>query len=178
MPCRDVKPRNVLVTGRGGRDDAYLIDFGIARAVDATTFSRSVIGPHAYMAPEQFEGVADHRSDVYALGCVLYQTLTGRPPFERTTFPQYMHAHISAAPPWPSAERPCGRARERCRHRLRGSWRPRRCRPVRSRRRRRPNRCRRPTGVAAPCPAHRVERGAGGRRRAGAGVGRLACAAG
>lgn len=122
MVHRDVKPPNVLVATRGGRDHAYLIDFGIARAVDGTTFSQSgaVIGTYAYMAPEQFEGRADRRSDVYALGCVLYEMLAGAKPF-RTGDPSGVHAGalLRAAAPaqcgLPGAARGPGR-RRRPRH--------------------------------------------------------------
>ena len=82
---RDVKPSNTLITHpRADRDFVYLIDFGIARAVGSTSISQtgSVIGTPAYMAPERFEGDGDHRGDVYALACMLYAALTGRPPFE------------------------------------------------------------------------------------------------
>ncbi|MGQ0573853.1 MAG: serine/threonine-protein kinase [Pseudonocardia sp.] len=63
---RDVKPSNILVAAR---DFTYLIDFGIARAVDGTKLSLSgaVIGTPAYLAPERFDGVGDHRGDIYAL---------------------------------------------------------------------------------------------------------------
>lgn len=101
---RDVKPSNILVTAR---DFTYLIDFGISRAVDGTRISLSgaVLGTPAYMAPERFDGAGDHRSDIYALGCVLYETLTGRKPFEASSLPVYMKAHLSTPPPRPSSLR-------------------------------------------------------------------------
>jgi serine/threonine protein kinase len=78
---RDVKPPNILVTP-GGR--AYLTDFGVSREIaSATELTQAdqALGTPQYMAPEQFEGgVVDGRADVYALGCVLYQLLTGRSP--------------------------------------------------------------------------------------------------
>ncbi len=81
---RDVKPDNVIL----GRDRAVLMDFGIARAVaqsaeDRLTRSGFAVGTSSYMSPEQIsgEGVIDHRSDIYSLGCVLFECLTGRPPF-------------------------------------------------------------------------------------------------
>ncbi|MER7007318.1 protein kinase [Dactylosporangium sp. NPDC000555] len=80
---RDVKPANILI---GGEDRVKVCDFGIARVTDraqtALTAPATVIGTSAYMAPEQVLGEpADARSDLYALGCVLYAMLAGRPPF-------------------------------------------------------------------------------------------------
>ena len=85
---RDVKPENIMLTG--GR--AVVADFGIARAVTAAggerlTGTGLAIGTPAYMSPEQSMGLedVDGRSDVYALGCVVYEMVVGRPPFEGTT---------------------------------------------------------------------------------------------
>lgn len=103
---RDVKPSNLLVTAR---DFVYLIDFGIARAVGETalTTTGATIGTFAYMAPERFStGVADARSDVYALACVLYQCLTGRTPYPATALEQQIAAHLTQPPPKPSQARP------------------------------------------------------------------------
>ena len=68
----DIKPANVLVTTRGG---IKIVDFGIARAASDTT--ATVAGTPHYMAPEQFDGRADERSDIYSVGCLLYECLTG-----------------------------------------------------------------------------------------------------
>ena len=82
---RDVKPANVLVREIGGRDYAYLTDFGIAKAPaaqDSLTRTGWVIGTPAYLAPEQIRGEQPGpRSDLYALGCVIFEALTGQPPF-------------------------------------------------------------------------------------------------
>jgi serine/threonine-protein kinase len=100
---RDVKPSNVLVADA---DFAYLIDFGIARVAGETglTSTGSTIGTWAYMAPERFGmGDADHRSDVYALACVLHQCLTGQRPFPGESVEQQVAGHLTTRPPRPSA---------------------------------------------------------------------------
>ena len=105
---RDVKPSNILVTSDAGDDHAYLIDFGIARAVEDTRLSASeaVIGTLAYMAPERFAGDGDHRADIYALGCVLHQALTGHAPFTTTNPLHLLNAHQNLPAPSASAMRP------------------------------------------------------------------------
>ncbi len=102
---RDVKPTNVLV---GERDFAYLIDFGIARGTGevGVTSTGQTIGTLSYMAPERFAtGMADFRSDVYALACVLYQCLTGMRPYAGDSLEQQIAGHMIAPPPRPSAHR-------------------------------------------------------------------------
>jgi len=78
---RDVKPGNLLVDAEG---NVHVADFGLARAVDAAdrSVSGEVVGTPRYMAPEQVQGRADARSDVYALGLTLYELLTLRPAFD------------------------------------------------------------------------------------------------
>jgi serine/threonine protein kinase len=104
---RDVKPSNILLDGN---DFAYLIDFGIARAADETrmTKSGSTIGTFHYIAPERLEIGADEdaRADIYSLACVLYECLTGDPPFAADTTPRLIAAHLNAPPPRPSTTRP------------------------------------------------------------------------
>ncbi len=84
---RDVKPANILVEPRAGGYHTWVTDFGLARVIEAPTLTRAgqAKGTPAYMAPEQARGETSHvdrRTDVYALGVTLYQTLTGKLPFE------------------------------------------------------------------------------------------------
>jgi serine/threonine protein kinase len=106
---RDVKPSNVLITGHGkSMPFAYLIDFGIARVVRGASVSTnsSTIGTVAYMAPERFSGSpGDRCADVYSLACVLYECLTGHPPFAGEMV-AVMWAQLHAVPPAPSTRRP------------------------------------------------------------------------
>ncbi len=99
---RDVKPANVLIAG----DHVYLSDFGITRVQEADTQitdSGGWVGTVDFMSPEHLRGEpTDARSDVYALGCVLYTALAGRPPFRRQTVPATITAHLHEPPPRPS----------------------------------------------------------------------------
>jgi serine/threonine protein kinase, bacterial len=100
---RDIKPSNILLDDD---DFAYLIDFGIARVADDTRLTKtgSMIGTFAYIAPERLDGRAeeDARADIYSLACVLYEALTGEPPFAGSTTTQLMYAHAHTPPPRPS----------------------------------------------------------------------------
>jgi serine/threonine protein kinase/Tol biopolymer transport system component len=104
---RDIKPANILFVAdplKGPGIMAKVTDFGIARAADGTRLTRTgaLMGTPEYMAPEQAEGGAvDHRADLYALGVVLYQVLTGQAPFRGTTPHAIMHAAIYEPPPPP-----------------------------------------------------------------------------
>ena len=96
---RDVKPANILV---GADDRAYLSDFGVVKelASNGATRTGSFVGTIEYSAPEQIEGKeVDGRTDVYALACVLYECLTGTPPFHRPSEVAILNAHLHAPPP-------------------------------------------------------------------------------
>jgi len=100
---RDVKPANMLVTVRDGQEHGYLTDFGIAKRSDnigALTSTGAVVGTVHYMAPEQVTGDhTDARTDVYALGCVFFQMLTGTVPYDRENSIATLFAHVHDPPP-------------------------------------------------------------------------------
>jgi serine/threonine-protein kinase len=102
---RDLKPSNLMVTPDG---KIKLTDFGIAKDLDATALTATgrTLGTAAYMSPEQIRGTpaVSHKTDLYALGVVLYQMLTGKPPFEGSTPVVLMHCHLNEPPPRPSAK--------------------------------------------------------------------------
>ncbi len=106
---RDVKPANILL---GTHGHALVTDFGVARALsDASdahlTGTGNLIGSPTYLSPEQANADAvDGRADVYSLGCVLYEMLCGRPPFERPTLLSLLSAHLAEEPPPLSSRRP------------------------------------------------------------------------
>jgi tRNA A-37 threonylcarbamoyl transferase component Bud32 len=110
---RDVKPGNVLVIERpewSGGDFCYLTDFGVSTwtaSSAATTLSKGqAVGTANYMAPEQIEGEGvDGRTDLYSLGCVLFECLTGRAPFGGRSPAEIMHAHLRERAPAPSSIR-------------------------------------------------------------------------
>jgi eukaryotic-like serine/threonine-protein kinase len=105
---RDVKPANVMITKSGA---VKVMDFGIARAVAdgqaAVTQTAAVIGTAQYLSPEQARGEAvDARSDVYAAGCVLFELLTGEPPFTGDSPVAVAYQHVREDPKPPSALNP------------------------------------------------------------------------
>jgi serine/threonine protein kinase len=104
---RDVKPSNIMILTDGS---VRLLDFGLARGVgiDIATLTRTgvVVGTPGYMAPEQFDALGvDERADIYALGVVLFETLTGRLPFRGQTPIAVAIAHKSEPPPRPRSLR-------------------------------------------------------------------------
>jgi predicted ATPase len=101
---RDLKPENVLLAG----DIPLVADFGVARALAAAADQRThtgttggaIIGTPTYMSPEQACGEAiDQRSDVYSLGCVVFEMIAGRPPFLGSTAPEVIRQHLTEDPP-------------------------------------------------------------------------------
>ena len=105
---RDIKPENILLVG----GQALVSDFGIARSISAAggeklTATGVSVGTPMYMSPEQGAGYGevDGRSDVYSLGCVLYEMLAGEPPFTGPTAESVLHQHLAAEPPRISAIR-------------------------------------------------------------------------
>ncbi|WBB64004.1 serine/threonine protein kinase [Streptomyces sp. WMMC500] len=105
---RDVKPSNIFVTPQGG---VKVLDFGIARAADGNvtaerlTRTGLIVGTPQYLAPEQARGLPEPRSDLYALGCLLFELITGRLPFEAPDTLGYLTAHLTQEPPAPSSVR-------------------------------------------------------------------------
>jgi serine/threonine protein kinase len=99
---RDVKPANVVLSAEG----AVLLDFGIARAViasgtDQLTRSGIAVGTSTYMSPEQITALSDidHRSDIYSLGCVLFECLAGQPPFNHRNEAVVLQFHLTQPAP-------------------------------------------------------------------------------
>ncbi|MEJ7750145.1 MAG: serine/threonine-protein kinase [Thermoleophilaceae bacterium] len=107
---RDVKPANVLLTA-DGREHAYLTDFGLTKHTDTMagglTKTGQFVGTLDYTPPEQIRGEkADARSDVYALGCLLFNALAGHPPYQRDTDAAKLYAHLTDPPPSLAGEVP------------------------------------------------------------------------
>jgi serine/threonine protein kinase len=104
---RDVKPANILIEEPSDR--VFLTDFGVVKHTASHGLTRTgfFIGTVDYAAPEQIEGLpVDARTDVYALGCVLYECLVGRAPFDRDAEVAVMHAHLTEQPPSLRSVRP------------------------------------------------------------------------
>jgi serine/threonine protein kinase/Cu/Zn superoxide dismutase len=103
MVHRDVKPANVLISVKDGEEHAYLTDFGLAKRFDnatAVTVQGAVVGTVDYMPPEQIRGDnIDARTDIYALGCVFFQMLTGKVPYQRDHSVATLFAHVYDAAP-------------------------------------------------------------------------------
>jgi serine/threonine protein kinase len=102
---RDVKPANILITdpGRPSKEHAYLADFGVGKmklSSPSLTVTGDFLGTVNYVAPEQIRGQdVDRRADVYSLGCILFECLTGRVPFQRDHELAVVYAHINDAVP-------------------------------------------------------------------------------
>ena len=114
---RDLKPENIMVENRRGEDLVKVLDFGIAKIQDASgeegpalTRAGFVCGTPEYMSPEQARGgPIDSRSDLYAVGVILYQLTTGVLPFESDSAVGFATKHLTAEPPPPSRRRPDAR---------------------------------------------------------------------
>jgi serine/threonine-protein kinase len=107
---RDVKPANVLVEPRGDREHAFLADFGLTKSSDSAsrlTMTGQVLGTVDYTSPEQIRGEpVDARSDVYSLGCLAFEALTGTVPFPHADEVAKLWAHLHEAPPSATSLRP------------------------------------------------------------------------
>jgi serine/threonine-protein kinase len=102
---RDVKPGNILLDGAG---KAFITDFGLMKDREASVLTRpgQAMGSMDYMAPEQIRGEeVTAQSDVYALGCVMIECLTGKPPFADRQGMRILWAHLQEDPPDPCASR-------------------------------------------------------------------------
>jgi serine/threonine protein kinase len=112
---RDLKPDNIFLTERSGRRDfVKLLDFGVAKLTQTRPDSLSdeggitspgaILGTPAYMSPEQGAGKkVDHRTDIYSFGIILFELVTGEPPFAALSFGEYLIKHMTLAPARPSA---------------------------------------------------------------------------
>jgi beta-lactam-binding protein with PASTA domain/predicted Ser/Thr protein kinase len=103
---RDIKPGNIMLTSDG---EVKVMDFGIARTAtgDTLTQTAAVLGTASYLSPEQAQGQSvDGRSDIYSLGCVLYEMVTGRPPFTGDSPVSIAYKHVKEDPVPPSGINP------------------------------------------------------------------------
>jgi serine/threonine protein kinase/N-acetylneuraminic acid mutarotase len=107
---RDVKPANILITGAAPHEQIYLTDFGLTKKLGSPaslTRTGAWVGTADYVAPEQIQGGAvDGRTDVYSLGCVLYEMLTGSVAYPKDNDMAKLWAHVQDPPPSPSLKRP------------------------------------------------------------------------
>ncbi len=102
---RDLKPGNILIKIEDTRLKAKILDFGIAKltedisAGERLTTTGEILGSPPYMSPEQWTGRADHRSDIYSLGCIMYEVLSGKPAFTAQYGIDYLNKHVHEYPP-------------------------------------------------------------------------------
>ncbi|OGF61578.1 MAG: hypothetical protein A2Y62_16880 [Candidatus Fischerbacteria bacterium RBG_13_37_8] len=99
---RDLKPSNIMIDQNG---HVYVMDFGIAKSIETISITQdgSMIGTPEYMSPEQAQGMkVDNRSDIYSLGIIMYEMLTGKPPFQADTLMGLAHKHINERPILPT----------------------------------------------------------------------------
>jgi tetratricopeptide (TPR) repeat protein len=102
---RDLKPGNVLLKIEENRLRSKIVDFGLAKSIDESEFQEKltatgeVLGSPPYMSPEQWTGHADHRSDLYSFGCIMYEVLTGKTAFAAKHGMDYLNEHVNNYPP-------------------------------------------------------------------------------
>jgi serine/threonine protein kinase len=110
---RDIKPSNVMIVGKGDQQRAIIIDFGAGKLLEGDqklTQTDMIMGTPLYMAPEQCMAKgSDKRTDVYAMGCLMYEVLTGKPPFDGESSFEVMQKHLSEIPAPPSVANPTAR---------------------------------------------------------------------
>src|SRR4051812_6975165 len=107
---RDVKPANILIAGEGDHEHAYLTDFGLTKRLGSSgdlTRTGGWVGTPDYAAPEQIQGhQVDGRADVYSLGCVVYEALTGQVPYPKDSQMAKLWGPVTDPPPLPRSQRP------------------------------------------------------------------------
>ncbi len=103
---QDLNPRNIMIDNDG---QVFIMDFGVAKSIEAQveTEKKEIIGTLPYISPEQAVGnPADQRSDIYSLGIMIFEMLTGCRPFESDSAEEYVRKHTTEKPPWPSKFNP------------------------------------------------------------------------
>ncbi len=100
---RDLKPGNLLYKIHDQKLELKIVDFGIAKLAQEAhgkiTTTGEILGSPPYMAPEQWSGMADHRSDIYTLGCIMFEAICGKRPFSSLKAIDYFEQHLNALPP-------------------------------------------------------------------------------